>query len=150
MRKFLLAVLIFSTCFGLGIWLYNDSANRQAKDALVEFYNYQGFYDKQTEPLHKAGDKVIPLVIKEVKNKQMPKRLAAIGFLGSKGNYQALPVLEEITNDSSEDNYLRKYTLNSIFRIDENEAKRMANQYKESDDFLGKYSKCILTEDKCF
>lgn len=139
---------IFLMCFGLGVWLYSDSTE-SARRALDEFYNYKGFEDDRSEPLYHGGAKVIPLVIERVKDKNMPYRIDAIAFLGNKENAQALPVLEQIAKDETEDSFIRKEALESIFLIDENTAKNLAGEYKARNDSLGNYANCILTEKNC-
>ncbi len=131
--------------------MYSDYSNKQAEKALQDFYNYNGFHDKMTEPLYKGGEKVIPLVIEKVKDKNMPHRLNAIGFLGKPKNYEALPVLIEILKDESENNYLRKEALWAVYQIEVKIALDFAYKYQNREDDLGKYSNCITSaKHPCF
>lgn len=100
-------------------------------------------------PLYEAGPAVIPLVIEHVKDKKMPHRLKAIAFLGSKNNTGALPALEQITDDETENSFHRKCALGAIFQIDKVSAKRLAETFRDKKDFLGEYSRCILTGGNC-
>src|SRR5262245_45882955 len=82
-----------------------------AEGALNRFYTYGNDPDDAVaedmlmDPLIVAGEKVVPLVIREIKNKEMPRRRYAIGFLGNGSYKQALPALEDIFQDLSEKDY---------------------------------------------
>jgi hypothetical protein len=141
--KKLFAFIVFGLCFGFGVWMYSDYTNKQAEKALKDFYNYQGFKDKATTPLYQGGEKVIPLVIENVKDKNMTRRLDAIAFLGKPKNYQAMPVLTLITKDETEDIHSRKQALWAIYQIDVKVALDLAYKYKDRQDYLGEYATCI-------
>src|ERR1700755_102379 len=142
--RYVIGVLIFAASLGAGTWTFNHSRAR-AEIALNDFYNYSGFTDKITTPLYEGGPAVVPLVIEKVKDKDMPHRLHAISFLQSKA--EAIPVLRQLVGDESEDAYFRKTALWSLFYTDKNSAKKLAEHYRDRNDFLGEYSKCILTKD---
>lgn len=95
-------------------------------EALNKFYSSEVAEDQLQDPLILAGDKVVPLVLSEIKNKDMPRRRYAIGALGSIGNPLALPVLEGILNDGFEKDYFQCDALEAIAMIDFNYAKKLA------------------------
>lgn len=96
------------------------------------------------DPLILAGKKVVPLVIREIKNKEMPRRRYAIGFLGNGSYRQSLPALEEILQDVSEKDYFRGDALKAIYLIEEALGMKYAEKYKESPGLLGDIAKDLL------
>jgi len=99
------------------------------------------------DPLIKAGSAVVPLVLKEVKNKNMPRRRYAIAFLGNGSYREALPVLEAILNDPTEEDYIRGDALQSIYMIDQVRSKEFAQTYGKNEDYLGDVSRRIIKGD---
>ena len=73
----------------------------------------------------------------------MQRRRLAIDFLGNGSYNQAIPVLEKIVRDETEENHFRVTALIAIFKIDKNLGNQFSQQYKE-DSILGKTSKDIL------
>jgi len=98
------------------------------------------------DPLIIAGDKVVPLVLKEIQNKNMPRRRYAIHFLGNGSYRQALPLLMTILQDSAEEDYFRGDALISIYLIDEAKGKELARRYRDDQNYLGHISKQVLTD----
>ena len=141
--KYLLAFIIFLSCFGFGVWIYSDNSDSQAKKALEEFYNYQGFAEKRGQVLSKGGNKLAPILIKKVKDKNTKYRFDIIHFLAN--NTEARPVLQNIVKDETEDNYTRKLTLEAIYSRDQDSAKEIAKDYLNDSSFLGEFSNCILS-----
>src|SRR5262249_34357032 len=101
--------------------------------------------DMLMDPLILAGDKVVPLVIEAVKNKEMERRRYAIAFLGNGSYKQAIPVLEEILGDASEKDYVRGDALQSIYQIDDALGLHYAQEHQDSLDSLGQRAKDILS-----
>ena len=121
-------------------------ASTSPETALGQFYTYKGPEDTMIDPLILAGDKVVPLVIERVKDKRMPRRRYAIGFLGNGSYRQALPVLREIVQDRSEEDYFRGDALQSIYMIDEGLGLSLAERYKSETDYIGDVAKDLLGE----
>jgi hypothetical protein len=101
--------------------------------------------DMLMDPLILAREEVVPLVIREVRNKNMPRRRYAILFLGNGSYKQALPVFEEILKDSSEDELFRGDASVAIFLIDETRGRKYAMDYSNDKTFLGKGQMTLLT-----
>lgn len=123
-------------------------ASQSPEAALEKFYSYDGAEDQLMDPLILAGDKVVPLVIEKVKDRNMPKRRYAIAFLGNGSYRQALPILQEILEDKTEKDYFRGDALQSIYRIDEGLGLDLAQQYKSEGGFVGNIANDLLGEKK--
>jgi hypothetical protein len=112
--------------------------------ALAEFYEYDGMEEQLMDPLILSGDKVVPLVIEKVNDKNMPRRRYAIGFLGNGSYRQALPVLQQILEDTTEKDYFRGDALQSIYQIDGPLGVSYAQRYQGESDHVGRIAKEIL------
>ena len=93
------------------------SSRSSPEEALEDFCKYDGGEETLMDPLILAGDKVVPLVLENIRNKQMPKRRYAIEFLGNGTIRQALPVLEELVKNNTEEDFIRGDALQAIYRI---------------------------------
>jgi len=124
-----------------------DSNQIPPENALKRFYDSNGPEDTLMDPLILAGDGVVPLVLKEIKNKEMPRRRYAIGFLGNGSYKEALPELETVLHDSTEKDYFRGDALQSIYMIDESKGRKLAEEWKDEQDYLGEISRRVLTGD---
>jgi hypothetical protein len=111
---------------------------------LEEFYNYHEPDSESLDPLILAGKKVVPLIIEKIQDRNMQRRRVAIDFLGNGSYKQALPVLEKIMKDETEENRFRAAALISVFKIDKNYGRQFAQQYKDNEDDLGKAARDIL------
>jgi hypothetical protein len=85
----------------------------------------------------------VPVVLKEIGNKEMPGRHHAIRFLGESGNREALPVLEAIVNDESELADFRADALHAISVIDVSRARELATMHAARSDNLGSSAKAL-------
>ncbi|MEK6280591.1 MAG: hypothetical protein AABN95_09590 [Acidobacteriota bacterium] len=99
------------------------------------------------DPLILAADRVVPVVLKEVKNKNMPRRRYAIGFLGNGSYKEALVVIEPILSDPTEEDYIRGDALHSVFLIDASRAREFAERYKDEENYLGEISRRVINGD---
>ena len=117
---------------------------------LQEFYDYGVEHgaaeDMLMDPLILAGSRVVPLIIKEVGNVDMPKRRYAIGFLGNGGYREAIPVLKKIIDDEHDNQNCRGDALISLYRIDKDVAQIFIKEHNLRSDYLG-YIAGKLTED---
>lgn len=138
------SLLTFTACQVTNV---TNSNQLSPDDALQRFYNNNGPEETLMDPLIVAGDKVMPLVMREVKNKEMPRRRYAIAFLGNGSYRDAIPVLENILRDTREEDYFRADALTSIYMIDESMGLRLAQQYKDQADYLGDVSRRVLAGD---
>lgn len=108
-------------------------------DALREFMspNRNVAEDQLIDPLILAGDEVVPLVLRELRRRDMPGRRYAILFLGNVQAVDALPTLEGILHDETEDELFRGDALHAIAMINRRRAVELAGAYENADGFLG-------------
>jgi hypothetical protein len=130
----------------ISLMLLFISCSDDPKKALGQFYSYNGPEESLMDPLILAGEKVVPFVISSVKDKEMPKRRYAIGFLGNGSYSQAIPVLEEILKDTSEKDFIRGDALISIYQINALTAMKYAEQYKNEPGYHGNISREIISK----
>lgn len=102
------------------------SANDLPEDALMD-------------PLILAGKPVVPIVLDALGDKKLKRRRYAIGFLGNGGYKEALPMLQRIAADESEEKWIREDALESIYLIDEKLGLKLVTKYQSSglEPFLG-------------
>jgi HEAT repeat protein len=84
------------------------------------------------DPLIVAGKKVVPLLLKEIQDKNMLQRRYGIVALGHLGDLSAIPVLERILKDPSEIDYFRCDALEAIALLDSDEAHVLAKEQASS------------------
>ena len=113
---------------------------------LERFYHNEGPEDTLMDPLILAGNAVVRVVIERVKDKKMPRRRYAIGFLGNGSYSQALPALQTILQDSSEIDYFRSDALHSIYQIDGALGLKYAQSYRNESNDLGRVSQDLLSQ----
>lgn len=120
------------------------SSRSSPEESLEDFYKYSGGEETLMDPLILAGDKVVPLVLENIRNKQMPKRRYAIEFLGNGTIRQALPALEELVKNNTEEDFIRGDALQAIYRIDQGLGREIAQKYKDAPALLGGIAKNII------
>jgi|SRR5262245_13313908 len=123
----------------LGLWwAVAEGPLRNPDEALKDFYEARDRAEDQLmDPLILTGRRVVPLVLKELPNKDMRLRRYAIGFLGNGRYSEALPMLESVLNDESEIYYFRADALRAIFQISQARAKELAPKFVNGQDLLG-------------
>jgi hypothetical protein len=100
-RPYILAVTAALSLGTLIYWFLSRSPYPTAEAALEAFYGGDPRPEcMQAQPLRQHGSKVVPLIIRDLPNKAMPRRRYAIGFLGEGRYREALPVLEHISSDT--------------------------------------------------
>ena len=100
--------------------------------ALAAFYGGEPRPEcMQANPLRSEGQRVVPLLLRELPNKSMPRRRYAIGFLGEGRYEEALPALERILADLTEIDYFRADALLAIYAIAPARAK-LGTEHPES------------------
>ena len=144
MSAFLLRIAL---CVGCGLLALVTSCKTSPEAALDHFYKSTGPEDTLMDPLILAGETVVPLVVREVNNKNMPRRRYAIGFLGNGSYREALPVLKTILQDTGEEIHFRGDALHSIYQIDESLAREFAEKYQDEQEYLGDISRRVLAGD---
>lgn len=115
------------------------------EDGLRNFFSNQGSEETLMDPLILAGDEVVPLILERIKDKNMPRRRYAIGFLGNGSYKQAIPILENILKDATEKDYFRGDALQSIYQADEVTGLRLAQIYQGAPGHLGKVATDLVT-----
>jgi len=108
-RKYILAAALISlpTIVVLG-WSIMYGPLRNPQKALDDFmYSDDRAESQSMDSLILTGGRIVPLITKEIKSKNMPRRRYAISFLGNGSYAEALPALEEILNDPTEVQYIR-------------------------------------------
>ena len=121
---------------------------KSCEEFLHDFYSNEGPEITQMDPLILAGNKIVPVVLDKIKDKNMPKRRYAIAFLGNGSYHQALPVLESIVTDNTEKDFFRSDALESIYLIDNDKGLQYARQFQVEANDLGEVSKDLLGDRK--
>lgn len=129
----------------LSIW--SNIFSYDPKSALSDFYGGAARPEcLLTEPLRRAGDSILPLLLAEVRDKAMPKRRYAIGYLGERRYEAALPVLEAILRDDTERDFVRGDALLAIYAISEPRAKLLAADHQHHAGHLNRIVGEIVTD----
>jgi len=89
------------------------------------------------DPLIVSGDRVVPLILQEIRNRSMERRVYAIGFLGYGKYVEAIPDLVLILMDGQDSEHARGSALRAIHRISPRLGRRLAAEYSERSDSLG-------------
>lgn len=114
--------------------------------SLKDFYAWNGTPLTKYDPLIVMGDPIVPTLIEEIKNKEMPKRMVAIYFFGDFGYQDALPVLESILQDETEHEIDRAVVLYNIYKIDSRKGNKYAQMYREDQGEVGNTARSLLEE----
>lgn len=140
----LLSSLVVITTLGVW-WAVSEGPLRNPEDTIKDFYEaHERAEDQLIDPLILNGPRVVPLVLQDLPDKDMPLRRYAIGFLGNGKYEEALPILEQILSDDSEKFYFRADALIAIFSISPDRARELAPGHKNGEDLLGKYAIKII------
>jgi len=85
-------------------WACSSSVKNEAEaqEIIQKSYNDTVPESINNRYLENAGRSIVPYLLKEIQNKEMPKRGYAILALGKIGDQRALDVLQETLNDNSE------------------------------------------------
>jgi hypothetical protein len=125
----ILAVAAILSLAALIYWFGVRSPHPTAEAALAAFYGGESRPEcLLTQPLQQHGSSVVPLIIRDLPNRTMPRRRYAIGFLGEGRYREALPVLEHIFSDTTEIYYFRADALIAMFEIAPARAQELASQ----------------------
>lgn len=116
-----LGVIVF------GLLAYRISSSGGDK-AIAEFFASNAAEDQLMDPLIRGGRGVVAQLMKEVVNKDMPRRRYAILALGNIGDPTAIETLNLIALDPSEVEYVRCDALVAIALIDESQARTLAER----------------------
>lgn len=100
------------------------------EQALKKFYESKGAEDQLMDPLILGGSEVVPLIVNEIKDKDMDRRRYAIGALGNIKDESAIPALKQLLNDKTEKEYFRCDALNAIGLINFEEGRNLAKNYQ--------------------
>jgi hypothetical protein len=95
-----------------------------------EFYNNSGCEGELMNPLVHASKAMTPVIIEAIAHQDMKLRRYAIGAIGWRKDKTAIPALEKILTDETEDEVFRGDAMQSIFVLDRSLGKRYAAKYK--------------------
>jgi hypothetical protein len=124
--------ILLAGLLAIGGLLYFQVVPGSPEEALEKFHLAQVAEDQLIDPLILAGKKVVPLLIKEIKDKNMQQRRYAIAALGHLEDPSALPTLEIIFKDDSEIDYYRCDALEAIALLDSNVGRALAKEHTDS------------------
>ncbi len=143
-KRITILTLLFASA--VSIWLFFEF--QPTPDSIMaDFHKAEGRTgDMIMDPLILHADRIKERVIEDIKNPAMDKRRYAIAFLGNERIHEALPVLETIVNDESEQDYVRGDALESIVMIDEARGKTLARSYSTRQDYLGRVARRSLDD----
>lgn len=112
---------------------------RPGGDTFLKDWNrfYNGDHEPELDdPLIEAGTKMVPFICEAIAHKDMKFRRYAISALGFIEDKRAIPSLETILNDKTEEDYFRGDALHAIYLIDERQGTIYAAQYKNENKYL--------------
>ena len=146
MKKPAIVLLFLALVVGICIrWAIAEGPLRDPAEALQDFYEATDRAEDQLiDPLVLNGQRVVPLVLRDLPDKEMPLRRYAIGFLGNGGYEEALPLLVKIVTDESEEYYFRSDALIAIYGISPETARQLAPNHVNGELLLGKYATVIV------
>jgi len=101
----------------------------EARKVLNDFYTNQAPEPLLCDPLINAGKAIVPYLVREIENKNMPRRRYAIGALERLGDRRSLPLLVKVLDDESEVFYFRDDAIRAIFHIDQKLAEELMPKY---------------------
>lgn len=107
---------------------------------LVQFYDEPA----RTRSGQFAGGNGTPRVLLEVARKEMPRRREAIRFIGETRARSALPVLEIIVNDETEQDDTRADALTAISTIDPTRGREVAMLLRGRAGILGASANALI------
>jgi len=112
---------------------------RPGGEAFLKDWNrfYNGDHEPELDdPLIEAGAKMVPAICEAIANRDMKLRRYAISALGFIGDKRAIPLLETILNDKTEEDYFRGDALHALYLIDETQGAIYAAQHKNENKYL--------------
>lgn len=132
-------IVLFACIFLIPAILRLPLVFQTPEEALADFFDTTDqAEDMLMDPLILAGEKVVPLVLKEVVSPEMKLRRYAIHFLGNGKYSSSVPVLQAILENEKEIDFIRGDALASIFNIEPELGMFLAKPYRTRTDYLGK------------
>ena len=140
------ALIVTATLItGVSIYVYQTLPS-SPEDALQRFHSEKVAEDQIIDPLILIGKPVVPLLLKEVKDRNMEGRRYAIAALGHLEDQAALSTLEDIFKDDSETDYYRCDALNAIALLNPNVGLAFAKVNANSaTDCIGQLSRALVS-----
>ena len=111
------------------------------------FHEFQTSQQKESfivAPLCAAGEVVVPLVTEKIKDKNLDRRIYAIGFLGTAESKIPVDALERIVMDETEGEGYRSEALRSLFLVDEIRGRATGLKFTERSGSLGKVANEVI------
>ncbi len=134
-RLFILIIVVIGFC----------ACTKSSDTYLQEFYRWNGTEQTAADPLIAAGDDIVPKLLVEIANPEMPNRMTAIYFLSDYGHRDAIPVLERIILNEQEHEAHRSGTLHALAKLDWISGQRLAERYEDRSDQIGNTARNLLT-----
>lgn len=128
--------------------LFSELLTVSPENAIKEFKESKDKAEDQImDPLILCGKKVIPLVMKEIEDTNMPNRRYAIAYLGNAKSNESTPLLICLLNDTSQSDLIRGDALRAIASIDIERGKDLAKEFVDNEGYIGGIARNILSGD---
>jgi hypothetical protein len=145
LRRAVLVVVVLSAA--VFVWWY-EVTPRTPEEAMAAFYAQRNdgitAEDQLIDPLVLAGDRAVPVVLREVVRAEMPLRRYAISFLGNAQSPEAVPVLQRILENSAEEDVFRGDALEALWAIGVPGREALAQRFASREDYLGQTASRLL------
>ncbi len=125
-----LSVFIASAC------TQSVNSEEEAQEIFQKFYNDNVPESINTRHLENAGKSIVPYLLREIQNRDMPKRGYAILAFGKIGDKSALKDLQIILNDVSETEVIRGDALRSIWHLDKRLGKQLSEELHGKSEYI--------------
>ena len=140
MRRLVLLAIALSVIVAVVSWFARESPD----EALRRFYTADVPEALLMDPLIRQGDRIVPLLMTAITDRNMHRRGYAILSLGHIGSNAPLPVLRKILLDTSEESHTRASALEAIALIDSTEGLSLAHTAKDAEGPLGIAARQLL------
>lgn len=137
--------ILFAFIFGGGAFYLLRALPDSPEEAVRRFHFPSEMIaeDQLMDPLILGGKKVVPLLLKEIQDRNMQRRRYGIAALGHLGDPSAIPILEHIFKDPSEIDYFRCDALEAIALLDLNTARGLAKEQPASTEICSQLSELL-------
>lgn len=146
--KLLLAVVLSGICASVGFAEEVEYAPGGDKWEATWKTFYAGDYEPELpEPLMKAGPSMVPVILEAIDHPDMKMRRYAISALGYLQDDSAIALLTTIVQNKSEEDWFRGDALVAIYRLNQETATKLAENYKSQGEVLKQSSEWVLAKE---
>ena len=138
------ALVLLTSCSSFSVAGFsNGQANTEYRPGTAKFDKvwtkfYNGDHEEElSDPLIHAGRAMTAPICEAIAHKDMKYRRYAIGALGQTGDPSAIPQLESILKNITEQDYFRADALKSIHQINPTLGATYAKKYQRGPGLLG-------------